>query len=78
MDVTAKVKELIIEKLGVEDSAITMEARFIEDLGADSLDSVELIMKFEEEFEVEIPDEDSEKLRTVGQAVEYLNAKLGN
>ena len=68
-----KIKEIIIDKLGVEDSKITMEANFIDDLGADSLDTVELIMQFEEEFEIEIPDEDAEKITSVGQAVDYIN-----
>lgn len=76
MDVTAKVKEIIVEELGVEESQVTMEANFIEDLGADSLDTVELIMKFEEEFDIDIADEDAEKLTTVGKAVEYLNTKI--
>ena len=72
MDITAKVKEIIVEELGVEESEVTPEASFIEDLGADSLDTVELIMKFEEEFDIDIADEDAEKLTTVGKAVEYL------
>ena len=72
-----KVKEIIIDKLGVEDSKITMEAKFIDDLGADSLDTVELIMQFEEEFNIEIPDEDAEGLITVGTAGEYINSKVG-
>ncbi|RLC52515.1 MAG: acyl carrier protein [Candidatus Cloacimonadota bacterium] len=72
MDIVAKVKEIIVEELGVEESEVTMEASFIEDLGADSLDTVELIMKFEEEFDIDIADEDAEKLTTVGKAVEYL------
>lgn len=72
MDITAKVKEIIVEELGVEESEVTPEASFIEDLGADSLDTVELIMKFEEEFDIDIPDEDAEKLTTVGKAIEYL------
>ena len=71
-----KVKEIIIDKLGIEDSKITMEAKFIEDLGADSLDTVELIMQFEEEFGVEIPDEDAEGLSSVGQALDYISKKL--
>ena len=71
-----KVKEIIIDKLGVEDSKITMEAKFIDDLGADSLDTVELIMQFEEEFSIEIPDEDAEVLLSVGQAVDYISTKL--
>ena len=71
-----KVKEIIIDKLGVEDSKITMEAKFIDDLGADSLDTVELIMQFEEEFSIEIPDEEAENLLSVGQAVDYISTKL--
>ena len=71
-----KIKEVIIDKLGVEDSKITMEAKFIDDLGADSLDTVQLIMQFEEEFNIEIPDDDAENLMSVGQAVEYISAKL--
>ena len=71
-----KIKEIIIDKLGVEDSKITMEAKFVEDLGADSLDTVELIMQFEEEFGIEIPDEDAENLLSVGQAVDYISNKL--
>jgi acyl carrier protein len=71
----AKVKEIIINELGVEPEKVTMEASFVEDLGADSLDTVELVMAFEEEFGIEIPDEDAEKLQTVGDAVNYLNEK---
>ena len=67
-----KVKEVIIDKLGVDESAITDEAHFVNDLGADSLDTVELIMEFEEEFGIEIPDDDAEKITTVGSAVEYI------
>jgi len=67
-----KIKEVIIDKLGVEESAITSEAHFVNDLGADSLDTVELIMEFEEEFGIEIPDEDAEKIDTVGSAVDYI------
>ena len=70
-----KVKEIIIDKLGVEDSKITMEAKFIDDLGADSLDTVELIMQFEEEFNIEIPDTEAESLLSVGQAVDYITNK---
>ncbi len=77
MDIAAKVKEIIVQELDVNESEITNEANFIEDLGADSLDTVELIMKFEEEFDLEIPDEEAEKLRTVGNAIDYLKAKLG-
>ena len=71
-----KVKEIIVDKLGVENGKITMEAKFIDDLGADSLDTVELIMQFEEEFGIEIPDEDAEGLLSVGQAVDYIDQKL--
>tara|TARA_B100000941_G_scaffold292_1_gene172 strand:+ start:627 stop:863 length:237 start_codon:yes stop_codon:yes gene_type:complete len=71
-----RIKEIIIDKLGIEESKITTEARFIEDLGADSLDTVELIMQFEEEFDIEISDEDAENLNTVGSSVDYINEKL--
>ena len=71
-----KIKEIIVDKLGVEDGKITIEAKFIDDLGADSLDTVELIMQFEEEFGIEIPDEDAEGLLSVGQAVDYIDQKL--
>jgi acyl carrier protein len=67
-----KVKEVIIDKLGVEEDAIKMEAHFVNDLGADSLDTVELIMELEEEFGIEIPDEDAENIMTVGAAVDYV------
>ena len=77
MDIAAKVKEIIVQELDVNESEITNEANFIEDLGADSLDTVELIMKFEEEFDIEIPDDEAEKLRTVGNAIDYLKEKLG-
>lgn len=69
-----RVKSVIIEQLGVDEANITMEASFIEDLGADSLDIVELIMALEEEFDLEIPDEDAEKISTVGDVVNYINA----
>lgn len=71
-----KIKEIIIDKLGVEDSKITEDAKFIDDLGADSLDTVELIMQFEEEFNIEIPDEDAESIVTVGKAANYIDSKL--
>ena len=67
-----KVKEIIIDKLGIEESEITESASFTNDLGADSLDTVELIMEFEKEFNVSIPDEDAEKIGTVGDAISYL------
>ncbi|UZQ86677.1 acyl carrier protein [Thermoclostridium stercorarium] len=69
-----KVKEIIVDQLGVDESEVTMEASFIDDLGADSLDIVELIMALEEEFDLEIPDKDAEKIVTVGDAVEYIKA----
>ncbi len=67
-----KIAELITEKLGVEASKVKMEAKFVEDLGADSLDTVELIMQLEDEFNLEIPDEEAEKLTTVGSVVNYI------
>ena len=70
-----KVKEIIVEQLGVNAEQVTPEASFIDDLGADSLDSVELIMAFEEEFGSEIPDEEAEKLTSVGKVIEYLQSK---
>ena len=78
MDTDAKVKEIIIDKLGVEESQITPEASFTNDLGADSLDIVELVMGFESAFSVSIPDEDAEKIGTVGDAMKYLKEKLDN
>lgn len=72
MSVEEKVKEIIIDQLGVDEEAVTLEASFVDDLGADSLDIVELVMAIEEEFNVEISDEDAEKLTTVGAAVEYI------
>jgi acyl carrier protein len=71
-----KVKEIIVEQLGVEAGEVKPTASFIDDLGADSLDTVELVMAFEEEFDIEIPDEDAEKLTTVGQAIDYLKGKI--
>ncbi len=71
-----KVKEIIIDKLGIDNGKITTDAKFIDDLGADSLDTVELIMQFEEEFGIEIPDEEAEGLLSVGQAVDYITNKL--
>jgi acyl carrier protein len=77
MEVEGKVKEIIVEQLGVDEGQVNAEASFIDDLGADSLDTVELVMAFEEKFDIEIPDEDAEKMRTVGDAIEYLKGKLG-
>ncbi|MCL7928360.1 MAG: acyl carrier protein [marine benthic group bacterium] len=71
-DAAAKVREIIANELGVEIEKVTDAASFVEDLGADSLDTVELVMAFEEEFSVEIPDEDAEKMQTVGDAIRYL------
>ena len=76
-DVEEKVKDIIVEELGVEREKLTAEASFMEDLGADSLDTVELVMAFEKEFDIDIPDEEAEKLRTVGDALTYLHEKLG-
>lgn len=70
--VDERVKEIICEQLGVEEDDVTPTAKFIEDLGADSLDTVELVMAFEEEFDIEIPDEDAEKIATVGDAIQYI------
>ena len=75
-DNLTRIKEIIIDKLGIEESKITLEARFIEDLGADSLDTVELIMQFEEEFDIEISDDDAEKLTTVKSSIDYITSKL--
>jgi acyl carrier protein len=74
-DLDEKVKEIIAKELGVERDKLTNEASFMEDLGADSLDTVELVMEFEKEFNIDIPDEDAEKLRTVGDAIAYLHSK---
>ena len=76
-DVESKVKSIIVDKLGVDESEVTHEANFTNDLGADSLDTVELIMEFEKEFDISIPDEDAENIATVGNAVEYLQEKVG-
>ena len=73
-DLEAKVRSIIVEKLGVEESDVTREASFTNDLGADSLDTVELVMALEEEFDTEIPDEEAEKITTVQQAVDYIKS----
>ncbi len=75
-DIEAKVKEIIMNKLGVEASQITPTASFTNDLGADSLDTVELVMEFEKAFNLSIPDEDAEKIATVGDAINYLSSKV--
>ena len=73
MAVSDKVKSIIVEQLGVDEEEVTADASFVDDLGADSLDTVELVMALEEEFETEIPDEDAEKITTVQQAIDYIN-----
>ena len=75
-EMESKVKQIIAEKLGVSEDKITPQAAFVEDLGADSLDQVELIMAFEDAFDIEIPDEDAEKMRSVKDALDYLQKKL--
>ena len=74
-DITSKVKEIIVEKLGVDEAEITPEANFTKDLGAASLDTVELIMEFEKAFEIQIPEEEAQKIATVGDAVKYIEAQ---
>jgi len=75
--VADRVKKIIVDQLGVEEELVTPDASFVDDLGADSLDTVELVMAFEKEFDIDIPDEEAEKLRTVGDALKYLHEKLG-
>ncbi len=75
-EIKDKVTKIIVQKLGVDESEVTLEANFIDDLGADSLDTVELVMELEKEFDVSIPDEDAEKIVTVGAAIDYLTAKI--
>lgn len=77
-NIEERVKDIIVEELGVERDKLTAQASFMEDLGADSLDTVELVMAFEKEFDIDIPDEEAEKLRTVGDALNYLHEKLGS
>ena len=77
-DMVEKVKDIIAEELGVEREKLTEGASFMEDLGADSLDTVELVMAFEKEFDIDIPDEEAEKLKTVGDALKYLQEKIGS
>ena len=76
-NVVERVKKIVVEQLGVKEEEVTPEASFVDDLGADSLDTVELVMALEEEFECEIPDEEAEKITTVQQAVDYINAHQG-
>jgi len=75
MAVADKVKSIIVEQLGVDEEEVTPDASFVDDLGADSLDTVELVMAFEEEFSVEVPDEDAEKLQTVGDVIKYIQER---
>ncbi|MCD6039928.1 MAG: acyl carrier protein [Gammaproteobacteria bacterium] len=75
-NIEARVKKIIVEQLGVQEEEVTKDASFVDDLGADSLDTVELVMALEEEFETEIPDEDAEGIKTVQQAVDYINAHI--
>ncbi len=77
-EITEKVTKIIVDKLGVDESEVTLEASFTNDLGADSLDTVELIMEFEKEFNVSIPDEKAESITTVGEAVSYLEENTGD
>ena len=77
MDTLEKVKKIIVEQLGVDEEEVTAKASFVDDLGADSLDTVELVMAFEEEFDIEIPDEDAEKITTVQDAVTYIDGHSG-
>lgn len=76
MDVYSKVKEIIVDQLGIEEEDVAPDASFIDDLGADSLDIVELIMALEDEYSIEIPDEDAEKMETVGDAIKYIEDRL--
>ena len=76
MDVAQKVKQIIVEQLGVDESQVVDDPSFVDDLGADSLDIVELVMAFEEAFEIEIPDEDAEKIATVKDAIDYIQSRL--
>jgi acyl carrier protein len=77
-DIAERVKSIIVDKLGVDENEVTPEASFTNDLGADSLDTVELIMEFEKEFNIAIPDDQAEKIGTVGEAIEYITANSGN
>ncbi len=74
-NIEEKVKQIVVEQLGVQESEVTPQAAFVEDMGADSLDVVELVMAFEENFKIEIPDEDAEKIRRVQEAVDYISAR---
>ncbi|MDC0189344.1 acyl carrier protein [Flavobacteriales bacterium] len=74
-EISSKVKAIIVDKLVIDESEVTNESNFMSDLGADSLDTVELIMEFEKEFDLQIPDDDAEKITTVGEAIKYIEAK---
>ncbi len=76
INVASEVKKIIAESLSLEESQVTENAKFIDDLGADSLDTVELVMSFEEKFDIEIPDEDAQKIKTVGEAISYIEQKV--
>ena len=76
-EVADKIKQIVVEHLGVDEAKVTPEASFIDDLGADSLDNVELVMAFEEEFDIEIPDDAAEHIQTVGDAVKFIGERLG-
>ena len=75
-DIEGEVKQIVVEHLGIEESKVTPEAKFIDDLGADSLDTVELVMAFEEEFDIEIPDDAAETIQTFGDAVKFIKEKI--
>ena len=75
MSIEDQVKKIVAEQLGVKEEQVTADASFVDDLGADSLDTVELVMEFEDEFEISIPDEDAEKIQTVGDAIRYITSK---
>jgi acyl carrier protein len=75
--IEARVKDIIVDQLGVNADQVTTEAKFVEDLGADSLDTVELVMAFEEEFDIEVPDEEAEKLQSVGDVITYITSQQG-
>ena len=77
MSTESRVKKIIVDQLGVSEDEVKAEASFVEDLGADSLDTVEMVMAFEEEFAIEIPDEDAEKIKTVQDAIDYIEKKAG-
>ena len=77
-DISNKIKKMVADHLGIEEAKVTDEASFIDDLGADSLDTVELVMEFESAFDITIPDEDAEKIQTVGTAIDYISGKVSS